>query len=142
VSGPAEFVALNSGGEKVSLNPMFLATSNKAKQLLCMSYIQRVRSEEVGRGREDVKLLLADMPPGFRLLVDVSRLETMDLDCMKEIGRTMEWIDKSGVGTVVRVMPDPDKDMGFNILTIFHYRHHPKIVTCKTMTEAAELLGL
>jgi hypothetical protein len=121
---------------------MFLAMSNKAKRLLCTSYIQRVRSEELKRGREDVKTLLADLPPGFRLLVDLSRLEAMDPDCMKEIGRTMEWIDKGGVGKVVRVIPDPDKDIGFNILTIFHYPHHPQIITCKTMTEAAGLLAL
>jgi hypothetical protein len=121
---------------------MFLATSNKARRLLCMSYYQRVRVEELKRGREDVKALLADLPPGFRLLVDLSQLETMDTDCMKEIGRTMEWIDKGGVEMVVRVMPDPGKDIGFNILAIFHYPRHPRIVTCKTMTEAAGLLGL
>ena len=107
-----------------------------------MSYNQRVRVEELKRGREDVKALLADLPPGFRLLVDLSQLEKMDLDCMKEIGRTMEWIDKAGVEMVVRVMPDPGKDIGFNILAIFHYPRHPRIVTCKTMTEAARLLGL
>lgn len=121
---------------------MFLATSNKARQLLCLSYIQQVRSEELKRGREDVQMLLADLPPGFRLLVDLSQLETMDLDCMKEIGRTMELFDRSGVGMIVRVIPVPSKDIGLNILTLFHYPHHPHIVTCKTMTKAAELLAL
>jgi len=121
---------------------MFLATSNKARRLLCLSYIQRVRPEELKRGGEDVKALLAELPPGFRLLVDLSQLETMDLDCMKEIGRTMELIGKGGVEMVVRVMPDPGKDIGFNILAIFHYPRHPRMVACKTMTEAAGLLGL
>src|ERR1035441_555941 len=121
---------------------MFLATSNKPKRLLCISYIQRVRSEELKHGREDVKTLLADLPPGFPLVGDLRQVEAMDLDCMKEIGRTMEWIDKGGVGKVVRVIPEPEKDIGFNILTIFHYPHHPQIITCKTMTEAARLLAL
>jgi len=121
---------------------MFLATSNRTRQLLLLSYIQRVRPEELERGREDVKTLLADLPPGFRLLADLSRLESMDLDCMKEIGRTMELFDRGGVGMIVRVIPDPGKDIGFNILTLFHYPHHPQIVTCKTMTEAAGLLAL
>jgi anti-anti-sigma regulatory factor len=121
---------------------MFLATSNQSKRLLCLSYNQRVRAEELKRGREDVKMLLANLPPGFRLLVDLSQLETMDLDCMKEIGRAMELFDRSGVGMVVRVIPNPDKDNGLNILTIFHYPHHPQVVTCQTMTEAAGLLGL
>jgi hypothetical protein len=121
---------------------MFLATSNKAKRLLCLSYNQQVRAEELKRGREDVKMLLVDLTPGFRLLVDLSLVDTMDLDCMKEIGRTMELFDRGGVGMIVRVIPDPGKDIGFNILTLFHYPHHPQIVTCKTMTEAAGLLAL
>jgi hypothetical protein len=121
---------------------MFLAMSNKARQLLCLSYIQRVRSEELKRGREDVKTLLADLPPGFRLLADLSQLESMDLDCMKELGRTMELFDRSKVGMIVRVIPDPSKDIGLNILTLFHYPHRPKIITCKTMTEAAGLLAI
>ena len=121
---------------------MFLATSNKATRLLCVSYNQRVRVEELKRGRKDVKTLLADLPPGFRYLVDLSQLETMDPDCMKELGLTMELIDQSGVGMVVRVIPDQKKDIGFNILSIFHYPHRPQIVTCKTMTEAARLLSL
>lgn len=121
---------------------MFLATSNRARRLVCLSYCQQVRAEELKRGREDVKTLLADVPPGFRLLVDLSQLAAMDLDCTKEIGRTMELFDRSGVGMIVRVIPEPSKDIGFNILTLFHYPHHPQIVNCKTMTEAARLLGL
>ena len=121
---------------------MFLATSNKARRLLCLSYIQRGRSDELKCGQEDVETLLADLPPGFRLLVDLNRLETIDLDCLKGIGRMMELFDRSSVGMIVRVIPDPGKDIGFNILTLFHYPHHPHIVTCKTMTEAAKLLAL
>lgn len=121
---------------------MFLATSNQSKRLLCLSYNQRVRAEELKRGREDMKMLLANLPPGFRLLVDLSRLESMDLNCINEIGRTMELFDRGGVGMIVRVIPDPSKDIGLNILTLFHYPHHPQVVTCQTITEAAGLLGL
>jgi len=121
---------------------MFLATSNKAKRLLCLSYIQQVRPEELERGEEDVKALLAELPPGFRLLVDLSLLESMGLESMNVISRMMEVFDRSGVGMIVRVIPDPSKDIGFNIYTIFHYPHHPQVVTCQTMTEAARALAL
>jgi hypothetical protein len=43
---------------------------------------------------------------------------------------------------VVRVIPDETKDIGFNILTVFHYPHRPQIVTCQTLPEAARVLGL
>ena len=54
----------------------------------------------------------------------------------------MKLIDQSGVDMVVRVIPDPKKDIGLNILTIFHYRKHPRIVTCEKMRQAAEVLSL
>jgi hypothetical protein len=121
---------------------MFLATSNGARQLLLLSYIQQVRLQELKHGQEDIQALLAALAPGFRLLVDFSQLESIDLDCTVQIGRAMEVIDQSGVTMVVRVIPDPRKDIGMNILAIFHYPHRPQIVTCQTMTEAAKVLGL
>jgi hypothetical protein len=121
---------------------MFLATSNKARRLLCLSYVERVKSDEFHRGQEDGETLLADLPPGFRLLEDLNRLETIDLDCVKGIGRMMDLFDQNSMGVIVRVIHDSGKDIGFNILTLFHYPHHPHIVTCKTMTEAAKLLTL
>jgi hypothetical protein len=42
----------------------------------------------------------------------------------------------------VRVIPDPTKDIGFNILARFHYRRNPRITNCETMMEAAKLLSL
>lgn len=39
---------------------MFLATANKPKRLLHLSYIGRVEPEELARGFEDLKVLLAD----------------------------------------------------------------------------------
>ena len=61
----------------------------------------------------------------------------MGLDCTPEMGRTMELIGNAGVGLLVRVIPDPSKDIGMNILTIFHYPHGLQVVTCQNLTEAA-----
>lgn len=121
---------------------MLIVTSNKAKQLLFMSFIQRVHAVELRRGMEDVKTLLADLLPGFRVLVDFGQLESMDLDCAPEIGRSMDLLNQSGVGTVVRVIPDPGKDIGMRILSLFHYRSHVKLITCDNMAEAVEKLSL
>jgi hypothetical protein len=121
---------------------MLLATSNKAKRLLCLSYIGQVRSAELVREMEGIQSLLAELPPGFRLLVDLSGLDSMEQDCVAEIGRVMELLDKGGVGLVVRVIPNPAKDIGLNILAIFHYPHRPRTVTCESMTEAGRRLAL
>ncbi|HEY1663432.1 MAG TPA: hypothetical protein VGI03_13520 [Verrucomicrobiae bacterium] len=121
---------------------MVVVTSNKAKQLLYFDYSGRVRPEELERIEPDVQSLAAELTPGFRVLVDLTNLDSMNLDCLKGLGRLMEMAEKSGVGLIVRVIPDPLKDIGFNILTIFHYAQHPQIVTCKTMPEAGKHLGL
>jgi hypothetical protein len=121
---------------------MFLATTNKVKRLLHLSYIQRVQGEDLKRGIEEVAALLADMPGGFRLLGDYGRLESMDPASMTEVGKLMELCDRKGVELVVRVIPDPRKDFGMNILSMFHYRSQLRVLTCKTMDEAARLLSL
>jgi hypothetical protein len=89
-----------------------------------------------------VELLLADLPDGFRMLADLSGLEFMDVACADIIGKTMELMDRHGVAMVVRVIPDPAKDIGLNIISIFHYPNRPRIVTCQTMAEAGRLLEL
>ena len=121
---------------------MFLAMTNKSKRLLYLGYIQQVRPKDLQRGLEELPALLADLPPGFHLLVDLGRLESMEPACTTQIGKVMDLCDQHGVGLVIRVIPDPAKDIGFNMLSIFHYPHRPRTVTCKTMSEAAKLLSL
>jgi hypothetical protein len=121
---------------------MFLAASNPFRQLLCVSYIDVVRPEELARGKADIQALLAGLPRGFRLLVNLSQLKSMEGACSPEIGTLMELFDQAGVGLVVRVVPDETKDIGFNILTVFHYSSQPRVVTCQSLTEAAQVLGL
>ena len=116
---------------------MVLVTSNHLKQLLFVSYIGVVSPQDLERSRADLVLLLAEMKPGFSLLVDLSQITSMGLNCVDEVGRNMELFDQHGVDLVVRVIPDPYKDIGMNILTIFHYHHRPRVVTCDNMTEGA-----
>lgn len=121
---------------------MFLATTNKTKRLLYLSYIGRVQVEELVRGREEVEALVADWPDGFRVLADFGRMESMDVATARELGRLMDLSNQRGVVLVVRVLPDPTKDPGLNILATFHYKHKLEVVTCKTMEEAEKALGI
>ena len=121
---------------------MILVTSNRSKQLLCVNYIGRVRAEEFQQSREDFLTQLGELSPGFSLLGDFSALESMALECGPELGRMMESVGQAGVGLVVRVIPDPNKDIGMNILTKFHYTRQPRVATCETLSEAARALGL
>ena len=121
---------------------MLLTTISKSKQLLYFTYIGDVSVEELKQGLTEIVTLLEDLSSGFRVLADLRGLDRMDHKCAKEIGKAMELCDQKGVGLVVRIIPDPQKDIGMNILSIFHYRKRPRIVTCETLVEAGEVLGL
>jgi hypothetical protein len=41
---------------------------------------------------------------------------------------------------VVRVIPDPHRDIGLQIMSYFHYKGDVRIVTCETLAEAAKTL--
>jgi len=121
---------------------MVLAAANKEKRLLYLAFIGQVRAKELARDREQAVKLSAELPAGFRLLTDLSRLDSMDTNCESEISKLMEALDHNGIALVVRVIPSPSKDIGFNILGAFHYRRQVKAISCSTMEEAARLLGL
>ncbi len=120
---------------------MFQAEVDQSKNLLKISYAQHVGPEDTERGEDKIRALLADLRPGFRLLTDLTALESMDLTCVPHIKEVMDWCNKKGVEMVVRVIPDPHKDIGLNILSLFHYGRRVRLVTCETLAEAMNILA-
>jgi len=120
---------------------MFQVEVDKSKNLLKIVYARHAGAEDTKRVVEKIPALLPDLKPGFRLLTDLSGLESMDLDCVPSIERLMDLCDKKGVEMVVRVIPDPHKDIGMNIMSLFHYQRRVRIVTCKTLAEAMKVLA-
>jgi hypothetical protein len=100
-----------------------------------------VGPEESERGAEQIRVLLGEMQKGFRLLTDLSALETMDLGCVPYIETVMDMCDDRGIGFVVRVIPDPSKDIGLNIMSLFHYRRGVRIVNCQNLEQAERALA-
>jgi anti-anti-sigma regulatory factor len=121
---------------------VILVTVNKPKQILLLSFIGRVRAEELAIGFQDLAAFLSELSPGFRLLSDLSAVESFDKDCVKELAKAMELCDQKNVSLRVLVIPDPSKDIGLNILASFHYTRRPRTVTCANMVEAAKALEI
>jgi anti-anti-sigma regulatory factor len=119
---------------------MYQVRVDKSKNLLKITYAQHVGAEETQRVEEEIPPLLAEVRPGFRLLTDLSDLDSMDLTCVPYIKRMMDLCNQKGVELVVRVIPDLRKDIGLNILSLFHYRRRVRIVTCATLAEAMKAL--
>lgn len=119
---------------------MFDLTADQSNRLVRLTYSGNVGPNQLKAGNERLKDLLKDMRPGFRLLTDLSALDSMDVACVPFIEAFMDLCNSAGVSKVVRVIPDPRKDIGLNILSLFHYRSHIPIITCETLTEANQLL--
>ena len=84
---------------------------------------------------------LNDMQPGFRLLTDLSQLESMDPACAPYIGEIMDLLRDRGLELVVRVIPDSHKDIGLNILSFFHYGSDVRAETYENLEQAMQSLS-
>ena len=120
---------------------MFQVKSDKPGNLLTLVFTQHVGADESKAGVATVKAALDELQPGFRLLTDLSGLDSMDAECATYIRKTMDLCNAKGIGRVVRVIPDPRKDIGLSIMSLFHYRRRVPIVTCETREEAENLLA-
>ena len=109
--------------------------------LLKVRFRGRVTPEETARQIDDVREALSKLNAGFRILADLSRVESMDPRCAADIGKTMELCDQRGVSKIVRIIPDPTKDIGLNILSLFHYHRRIPTVTCRNLAEALQALS-
>ena len=89
---------------------------------------------------EKVMSLTRQASSGFTVFTDLTNLEKMDGSCARVLAKIMDQFSASGVARVIRVIPDKDKDIGFNILSIFHYDSSVRITTCESLTEAEEVL--
>ena len=119
---------------------MFHAEIDASKRVLTMSFSQHVDSAEMRSCREKVQSILVDVEPGFRLLTDLTGLDSMDKECSTDLGEMMSLCDAKGINAVVTVVPDPKKDIGFTILEPFHYGKHVEVMTYETLADAIQSL--
>ncbi len=115
--------------------------ANIARNLLEIRYAGVVRAGEAEQGLEQLRASLAELEPGFRVLVDLTELELMDVKCAPFVEKAMDLCNEKGACMVVRVVPDPHRDIGLQIMSIFHYRGDVRIITCQSLAEANEIFS-
>jgi hypothetical protein len=115
-------------------------TADPGRNLLHLSYAGDIRLKEIQRLEKDIEMAVTKMSQGFFLLTDFTDLNSMDLVCVPYIKKTMDGFRKAGVARIVRVIPDPHKDIGFNIMSLFHYPRGLLIITCENQAEADRAL--
>jgi len=119
---------------------MYAVEMDRSKRLLIISALQRVTAEEAKFAAQQVRELLRDVAPGFRVLADFRWLESMDSATAHHIADIMDALSEKEVASVTRVMPDPRKDIGLNILSQFHYGPEIPIATFETLADAVQSL--
>jgi hypothetical protein len=113
---------------------------DQPRNRLVIRYRGSVMPKETEDGLEEIRAGLARLQSPFNLLVDFIELERMDVGCAPFIEKAMDLCDEKGAAMVVRVIPDPQRDIGMTIMSIFHYRGGTQILTCETLAQAEELL--
>lgn len=120
---------------------MYSVELDQTKHLLVISALQRVTAEQAKLAAERVRELLQDVAPGLRVLADFRWLDSMDSAAARHIAEIMDTLADKGVASVTRVIPDPHKDIGLNILSQFHYGPEIQIATFQTLADALQSMA-
>lgn len=120
---------------------MIRVEADKERALLTISFRGHVSPDEVRQHRAEATTAAEQLEPRFRLFSDLSGLESMEVACAPEIEAMMDVFRQKGVGLVVRVVPDPKKDIGFKIMSYFHYGRAIPVLTFDSQAEALAKLA-
>ena len=120
---------------------MYSVELDRSKRLLLISAVRKVTAEEAKLAAEQIRDLLRNVAPGLHLLADFRWLESMDSAAARHIAEIMDMLAEKQVASVTRVIPDPHKDIGLNILSQFHYGPDVTITTFETLADAVQSIA-
>ena len=119
---------------------MYSVESDRSKRLLVISAAGKVSKKEVEAVALRVREMMKEVTPGFRVLTDFRWLDRMEPAAATHLAEIMDALAEKDVAAVVRVIPDPHKDIGLNILSPFHYGPNIKLTTFESLAEALAAL--
>ena len=115
---------------------MITVAYHPRENLLFSRYEARVTAADVLAAAADFRRALLEVRPGFALITDLTHLTDMDADCAGAVGELMELLDEHCLATVVRVIPDPQKDIGLALISRFHQHSRVHAYTCESVEKA------
>jgi hypothetical protein len=119
---------------------MYSVEADTKGKLIVITGTGAVTKNDVEAVARKIREILQDLAPGFVLLCDFRWMTSMDPGATPLIAAIMDMLAERRVRAVVRVLPDPRKDIGFNILSLFHYGPETEILTFETLAEAIQNL--
>lgn len=119
---------------------MYSVEADRSKRLVVISAYGHVTKDEVKAAALRLNEMIKDLAPGFRVLTDFRWMQSMDPAAAGHVAEIMDAVAAKKVASVVRVVPDPHKDIGLNILSKFHYGPEVRIATFETLADALQSL--
>ena len=119
---------------------MYSVEADKSKCLVVISAAGQVTKDEAKQAAQRIRDILKDFAPGFRVLADFQWLQSMETAAARHVAEIMDALAEKQVASVIRVMPDPRKDIGLNILSQFHYAPEIQITTFEMLADALQSL--
>ena len=120
---------------------MFVVEIDTTRRFVVISVAGHVTVDEARDTTHQIREVLAEVEPGFVALVDYRWLDSMATGAAQFIAEIMDLFAAKKVSAVVRVVPDPRKDIGLNILSHFHYGPEIKVLTFETLADAVQSLA-
>jgi hypothetical protein len=117
---------------------MYAVEIDRSKRLLVISALQHVTAEQAKMAAQRVRELVRDVEPGLRVVADFRWLESMDSVAAPHVADIMDALTEKRIASVTRIMPNPHKDIGLNILSQFHYAPDIRIATFETLADALQ----
>lgn len=110
------------------------------RRILTFRFARRVSAKEMQARLDDLRHELARLESGFVVFTDLSELEWMENAATDQIATYMDLCTARGVGRIVRLIPKPERDIGFELLSVFHHAKGIRTVTCAEPEEARRAL--
>lgn len=120
--------------------PCYEIGIDEEQNLVVVHYRGCVAADDVERCAQEMPAALGKTRRGFRLLVDLTAMKSMDISCAPRLQEIMKMCNEKGVAAVARIIPNPERDIGLQIMSYFHYGGDVRIITCVSRHEAMNAL--
>ncbi len=111
-----------------------------ARQVLTFKFSGQVSAEEMQAKVDVLRRELARLESGFVAFTDLTGLERMENEATDQIAAYMDLCTAKGVGRIVRLIPKPERDIGFELLSVFHHDKGIRTITCSDVEDARRAL--
>ena len=115
---------------------------NNTNNVMVFTFRGIVDVQQVEELYTNIQQIISKLESGFKILTDLSLLESIDTKTHLVIENMMQLCNQHGVSKVIRVIPDSNKDIGFNIMSLFNYSPDVGIVTYQSIEEAFRHISL